>query len=188
MPRAVGAAAAFVLRVAPTGLAAQPIPQDPCDYDLTGAVSVGDKVISIERVDVRRDGRGCRKIWHSDEIAPSVVPKLSLETGLVYTYTKPPRQDETDAWYFTALDFCSGRTVYRGLAGRGLEYNNNFAPVTLGPDGSAYVGALGGLIRLHDATLPSGPPASAGVKARVRLADGRRVTLRRRFRACAEGR
>ena len=38
-------------------------------------------------------GSGCRKVWHSDERAPSVVPKLSLATGLVYTYTKPPRDD-----------------------------------------------------------------------------------------------
>ena len=34
-------------------------------------------------------GGACRKVWHSDEIAPSVVPKLSLANGIVYTYTKP---------------------------------------------------------------------------------------------------
>ena len=39
----------------------------------------------------RRPARGCRTVWHSDERAPSVVPKLSLANGLVYTYTKPPR-------------------------------------------------------------------------------------------------
>ena len=58
----------------------------------------------LERVDLLRRG-GCRRIWRSREIAPSVVPKLSIETGLVYTYTKPPRDDGNDAWYFTALDF-----------------------------------------------------------------------------------
>jgi len=36
------------------------------------------------------------------------------------------------------------------LAGTGLGFNNNYAPVTLGSDGSAYVGALGGLVRLWD--------------------------------------
>jgi hypothetical protein len=104
----------------------------------------------IERVDLNDTGTGCRKVWHSDERAPSVVPKLSLLNGLVYTYTKPPRDDGTDAWYFTAIDFKSGATVYKRLAGTGLGFNNNYAPVSVGPDGSAYVGALGGLVRLAD--------------------------------------
>lgn len=79
-----------------------------------------------------------------------MVPKVSLATGLVYTYTKRLRRDEIDAWYFTAIDFRTGETVYKQLAGIGLGYNNNYAPVTIGPDGSAYVGALGGLIKLKD--------------------------------------
>ena len=131
----------------------------------------------IERVDVRTGGR-CRRMWQSREVAPSVVPKLSLETGLVYTYTKPPRRDGTDAWYFTALDFCTGKTVYKRLAGTGFGYNNNYAPVTLGPDGSAYVGALGGLVLLRDRPRPSGPPASAPRGCNPRL----RLTLRLRYR------
>jgi hypothetical protein len=104
----------------------------------------------IERVDLSDSGTGCRKVWHSDERAPSVVPKLSLASGLVYTYTKPARDDGTDAWYFTAIDFKTGKTVYKRLAGTGLGFNNNYAPVSIGPEGSAYVGALGGLVRLWD--------------------------------------
>ena len=109
----------------------------------------------LERVDLLRRG-GCRRIWRSREIAPSVVPKLSIETGLVYTY-KPPRDDGNDAWYFTALDFCTGRTVYKRLTGIGLGYNNHYAPVTVGPDGSAYVGAISGLMAVRDSRPPSGP-------------------------------
>ena len=104
----------------------------------------------IERVDLDRDGRGCRTVWTSDERAPSVVPKLSLGAGLVYTYTKPPRHDLADAWYLTAIDFDNGKTRWRALAGTGVGYNNNFAPVSIGPDGSAYVGVLGGIVRLAD--------------------------------------
>lgn len=97
---------------------------------------------------------GCRTVWESNEIAPSVVPKVSLANGLLYTYTKPPNEDGVDPWYFTAIDFRTGETVYKKLAGTGLGYNNNYAPVTIGPDGSAYVGALGGLIRISDAKSP----------------------------------
>jgi hypothetical protein len=95
-------------------------------------------------------GGKCRTVWTSKERAPSVVPKASLATGLVYTYTKPPREDEIDPWYLTALDYRTGKTVFKRLAGTGLGYNNNYAPVTIGPDGSAYVGALGGLVKLRD--------------------------------------
>ena len=123
------------------------------NYGYTGPLSVmnGDTTEpGLERVDIRKRGRGCRTIWHSDERAPSVVPKLSLANGLVYTYTKPPREDDTDAWYLTAVDFHTGATLWSRLAGTGLGFNNNFAPVTLTPDGVAYVGVLGGVSRYAD--------------------------------------
>jgi hypothetical protein len=104
----------------------------------------------LARVDINDTGTGCRTVWTSAERAPSVVPKLSLANGLVYTYTKPPNPNGTDAWYFTAIDFRKGDTVYKRLAGTGLGFNNHYAPVSLGPDGTAYVGALGGLVLLRD--------------------------------------
>ena len=125
--------------------------------DLSGGVTAP----GLTRIDVvprkaKKGGNGkkmkepkrfrCRTVWTSDERAPSVVPKLSLANGLVYTYTHPVRSDGIDAWYLTALDFRTGRTVYRRLAGTGFGFNNNYAPVTLGPDGSAYVGVLGGVV------------------------------------------
>ncbi len=117
---------------------------------LTATTNGATSEPGIERVDVKADGKGCRTIWRNDERAPSVVPKLSLATGLVYAYTKPPSGSGTDPWYFTAIDFRSGEVVYKRLAGTGLGFNNNWAPVTLGPDGTAYVGVLGGLVLLRD--------------------------------------
>lgn len=108
----------------------------------------------IARVDITSDGRGCRVVWTSRVRAPSVVPKLSLADGLIYTYTKPAGEGSAP-WYLTALDFRTGRTVYSALAGRGVGYNNHYAPVTLGPDASAYVGVLGGLVRLGDSRPPA---------------------------------
>ena len=40
--------------------------------------------------------------------------------------------------------------MYRRLAGSGLGHDNNYAPVTLAPGGTAYVGVLGGLTRFED--------------------------------------
>ena len=111
----------------------------------------------LERIDIAPPGklgpdpaRNCEVVWKSEEIAPSVVPKLSVANGLVYTYTKPDTGSTTDAWYLTAIDFRGGETVYKALAGYGLGFNNNYAPVTIGPDGAAYVGVLGGVVRVTD--------------------------------------
>ncbi len=126
----------------------------------------------LERIDL--DAKGCHKVWHSDEIAPSVVPKLSLANGIVYTYTKPASADNEDGWYLTALDFATGKTIWRALAGEGLGFNNNYAPVTLGPDHAAYVGVLGGLVRMADATPSQVAPAVPRVRLNVRrFRDGR---------------
>ena len=120
-------------------------------YDGILAVQGGDTTTpGFTRVDIDQDGHGCKTVWRSQEIGPSVVPKASLAAGLVYTYTKPPTTDGSDPWYFTALDLRTGKTIYKVLTGEGLGYNNNYAPVTLGPDGAAYVGVLGGLVRIAD--------------------------------------
>ena len=54
--------------------------------------------------------------------------------------------------------------------------------MSLGPDGAAYVGVLGGLVRLADAARPAGPPRSArkGCAPRPRL----RLLVRRARRGC----
>ena len=104
----------------------------------------------LERVDIDADGSGCHRVWHSNERAPSVVPKLSVKNGLVYTYTKDPRSDGQDAWYLTTLDFANGKTVYKRLGGEGLGYNNHYAPISIAPEGNLYVGTLGGLVLLRD--------------------------------------
>lgn len=130
----------------------------------------------LARVDLHPSGRGCKVAWTSQEIAPTVVPKLSAATGLVYTYTKPPTTDNSDPWYLTGIDVRTGRTAFKALAGDGLGFNNNYAPVTLGPDGTAYVGVLGGLVALRDATAPPQTRAPAPAARLTVTCAGARVT------------
>jgi hypothetical protein len=105
----------------------------------------------LVRIDVDEDEQGCRIVWESSEIAQTVVPKLSLGSGLVYVYTKMPGAPLfSDAFYFTAIDFGTGETIYRRLTGTGLRYDNHFSPVTIGPDGTAYVGTVNGLMAIRD--------------------------------------
>src|SRR5215210_57029 len=104
------------------------------------------------RVDVNRNGRGCRKVWtNTTERAPSVVPKLSTKTGLLYTYTRDPDPLPLgQPWFWTAISARTGATVFKVYAGNGLGFNNNYAGLALGPTGTAYLGVTGGMVALHD--------------------------------------
>ena len=126
------------------------------NYGYTGPSSIQDgqtTVAGVTRIDIARNGRGCRVVWtNTREPTPTVVPKLSLRTGLVYLYTKPADPvGKSDPWYWTALDFRTGKLVYKVRSGVGFyNYNNNYAGIILGPDGTAYLGTLGGPIALRD--------------------------------------
>ncbi|MEI7625218.1 MAG: hypothetical protein WCK06_03635 [Actinomycetota bacterium] len=114
----------------------------------------GGDVISVPgfaRIDVDETFTACRVVWtNTKERAPSVVPKLSTKNGLIYTYTRDRDPNGAQPWFWTTLDFRTGKTVYKRLAGTGFGFNNNYAGITLGPDGTAYLGSFGGIIALRD--------------------------------------
>jgi hypothetical protein len=100
------------------------------------------------RVDAA-DG-ACEVAWTSEETAPTSVAKVSLQTGLVYAYTKRHSWWGVNAWYLTALDARTGRTAFAVRVGLGTMFNNHYSAVTLAPDGSVYVATLTGLVRVRD--------------------------------------
>ncbi len=56
-----------------------------------------------------------------------------------------------EKWYFTALDFTTGETVYKKLTGTGLGYNNWQGSLFLHPDGGiAYSTTIFGLVMIRD--------------------------------------
>lgn len=121
-----------------------------------------DTVPGLTRIDVDYPGRHCSVAWSNTvERVPSVVSKVSLANGLLYTYTHPSADElafrpggqllgHPDAWYLTAIDVRSGERVWSRMAGAGPLVNNHYAPVSIGPDGAAYVGVVGGLVRIAD--------------------------------------
>jgi len=104
----------------------------------------------LARVDADPATGDCSVGWQSDVVAPTSVAKVSLATGLVYAYTTRPSWWGVSAWYLTALDARTGRTAFSVRTGTGSLFNNHYAAVTLGPDGSAYVATLGGMVRVRD--------------------------------------
>jgi hypothetical protein len=107
----------------------------------------------LTRVDIDADGNGCHVVWqNTTERAPSVVAKVSARNGLVYTFTKDadPADATVDAWFWAALDFSTGELVWKQLAGTGIVFNNHYAGIVIGPNRTAYVGAVGGLLAIRD--------------------------------------
>jgi outer membrane protein assembly factor BamB len=103
------------------------------------------------RVDVRHGGKGCVLRWTNTEVrAPTVVPKLSTKTGLIYSYERSPAPALQQPYFWVAIDARTGTTVFRRYAGGGFSFNNNYAGIAIGPGGSVYLGVIGGLLRLRD--------------------------------------
>ena len=107
----------------------------------------------VIRVDLNEDCTSASVVWESDEASATVVPKLSTGNGLVYLYTREINDDipsRAVAWYLTAIDFETGETVYKVFTGTGKNWNNSYGPITIGPNGTAYVGVFNGLISISD--------------------------------------
>jgi hypothetical protein len=103
------------------------------------------------RVDVNAKGTGCRRRWtNRTERVPTVVSKLSTRTGLLYTYTRDEAPPAGQPYFWTAISARTGRTAFKVYAGSGLGFNNNYAGLALGPDGTAYLGVIGGIVALRD--------------------------------------
>jgi hypothetical protein len=132
----------------------------------------------VTRVDY--DSGNCTTVWESQEASQTTVPKLSIGNGLVYLYTREVADTAfnvhtqttidfqsdnfnmaTDldvdsakfpaqAWYLTAIDYRTGVTRFKVFTGTGNNFNNNWSPVTIGPNGAAYVGVLNGIITIKD--------------------------------------
>jgi hypothetical protein len=105
----------------------------------------------LSRIDIDIPRRICRPVWANEQISiPSGSVRLSLGNGLVYAYGKPQGPAAADSWYLTAVDFRTGDTVFRRLAGTGIGYADDRAGVALSPDGTAFIGVAGGLVRIGD--------------------------------------
>ncbi|MFL5846024.1 MAG: hypothetical protein ACJ762_15155 [Solirubrobacteraceae bacterium] len=122
--------------------------QDPFGPN-SGAVTEA----GFARVDINKKGTGCRKVWENMDVrAPTVVPKLSTATGLIYTYTREEAPLGEQPYFWTALSARTGKTAWKVYSGSGLSFNNNYAGLALGPDGTAYLGVTGGIVSLRDGT------------------------------------
>jgi len=112
---------------------------------------VPDAHPGITRVDALRNNDGsftCKTVWQSQE-AGIAAGKLSLATGLFYmaTYDDSPARN----WYFSAIDFHSGKTVFKQRTGTGHGYNPWQGVLFLHPDnGVLYSTTIFGMVMMRD--------------------------------------
>lgn len=107
----------------------------------------------VVRVDVRTDESGCDTVWNAQLKVPSVVPKLSAANGIAYFYSfdmaKAADGKMTQDWSIVGLDFQTGKQVIKIPTGRGRKYDNNWASMSIAPNGDFYAGMTGGLVQVR---------------------------------------
>jgi hypothetical protein len=107
----------------------------------------------VVRVDVRADGSGCDTVWTSPLKAPSVVAKMSAASGIAYFYSFDPVTGSvgkpSQAWSIVGLDFRTGKQVIKIPTGIGRAFDNNWASMSIAPDGTLYAGVTGGVVQVR---------------------------------------
>ncbi len=105
----------------------------------------------VARVDINPNGNGCHLVWSNPTVENITAPKLSTKTGLIYLYARrvDPRW-QFYVWYWTAVDFRTGKTVWQRLAGTGRRYDFYLPNLAIGPKGIAYEDVFDGLLALRD--------------------------------------
>ena len=114
----------------------------------------------VARVDIELNGTGCHKVWTNTQVNPgSYGARLSTATGLAYVVARkldPSRKsaaypDGMTVWYWTAIDFQTGKTVWEQLAGTGRWFDGYWPLPFIGPNGALYADGYGGIFAMRDA-------------------------------------
>ncbi len=112
----------------------------------------------VERTDINPNGNGCTKVWSNTKVATTTSPRLSTRTGLIYTMAREMDTNKVDAdhpygldvYYWTAIDFRTGQTVWQKMVGTGSMFDSFYPGMAIGPNEAPYYGGYGGLMSIRD--------------------------------------
>lgn len=106
------------------------------------------------RVDVEPQANGAAKCGLRWDLSLRVkgVSVMSTKSGLVYAYIQDPELALKGqyVWYVVAVDFATGKEVWRIRTGAGGNFNDGFQAMTLSPDGRVIQGVNGGVAVVSD--------------------------------------
>lgn len=109
----------------------------------------------VERIDIDPNGKGCRKVWANEEVATSTSARVSTRSGLIYSMAREyDDENNVHVYYWIALDFRTGETVWKKMAGTGDMFDSFYPALTIGPNGALFYGAYGGLTMIMDTPDP----------------------------------
>jgi hypothetical protein len=141
---------ASAVEISPIGWGRSIIAKNDAGYrSAFHGTSVAKIAGGVMRIDIRQDDSGCDVVWTSAERVPAVVSKLSTN-GLVYFYSLQQQADGENAWHFIALDFVTGKPVFKQLIGVGRTFDINWGSPAIATDGTVYQGILDGIIALSE--------------------------------------
>ncbi|KAF2760922.1 hypothetical protein EJ05DRAFT_483351 [Pseudovirgaria hyperparasitica] len=128
----------------------QPEPDVPVDVngkwnDMSGMAG------GMTRIDINPNGT-CSMRWTNTELAIKGVSIMSTRSGLIYGYVQDTERSPRGeyVWYVAAVDWDTGRTVYKVRTGAGGTYNDNYLQASVGPDGTFYQTVFGGIVGVRD--------------------------------------
>jgi hypothetical protein len=112
----------------------------------------------ITRVDLSRDGRGCRVRWQ-DSVRSAAAPRLDVPDRLLYTIqrTDPLQPDQTgdgDLYSLVAIDPDTGAARQTTPIGAGYESDTLQLAPTIVPGRVLYQGTITGIDRIAPLDLP----------------------------------
>jgi hypothetical protein len=107
----------------------------------------------LEKYRVRADRSGCDLVW-ANPTSIGNSAQLSTETGLIYGWAADPNVPGLDAYYFTANEWATGTEVFRIYAGNDYLFNPVLGQPHLSQDGAAYMGTMGGIVRIGWEVVP----------------------------------
>ena len=128
-------------------------------YDWPSGKLIYPSEPGFARIDIDPDGKGCHTVWTNMDVATTNCPRLSTRTGLIYAVARVMDESKIDeqrpygldVYYWTALDFRTGKVVWQKMAGTGVLFDSFYpAGGDIGPNGVLYYGAYGGLVTIRD--------------------------------------
>ena len=103
------------------------------------------------RIDVHPNGT-CSMRWTNPDLAIKGVSIMSTKMGLIYVYVQDTERAAGGEfiWYVAAVDWNTGKTVFKVRTGTGGTFNDNYLQASIGPDGTFYQTVLGGVVGVND--------------------------------------
>lgn len=105
----------------------------------------------ISKFTVAGDGSECHLTW-TNPGRTTTVTILSTKTGLIYGYEQSNELAYAGeyVWYATAMDYGTGKTVWKARTGAGGIFNNQYRTTFLNPNGALYQMVQGGVVIIKD--------------------------------------